>query len=172
MNSAPGNKIVIRPQDSVLLSLGPISARLLITTEDAGGRLGIVESPIEAGVLASPLHIHSREDGWWYILEGNFAAQVGDETVEAEPGSLVRAPRGIPHTYWNPGPGPARYLELFSPGGLERYFEQIATLLAVQPPDIERILELPEEYGLDILWDSVADLQQRHGVQLPGLPER
>lgn len=164
--------IVMTPEDSPTLSLGPISARLLITLDDTDGRLGIVESPIEAGVLASPMHIHSREDGWWYILEGRFAGRVGDETVEAEPGWLVRAPRGIPHTYWNPGPGPARYLELFSPGGLERYFEQVATLLAADPPDIEKIMQLPEEYGLELLWDSVADLQQRHGVQLPGLPER
>jgi mannose-6-phosphate isomerase-like protein (cupin superfamily) len=172
MSAVESRKIVITPEDSVLLSLGPISARLLITSEDAGGRLGIVESPIEAGVLASPLHIHSREDGWWYILEGRFAAQVGAETVEAETGCLVRAPWGIPHTYWNPGPGPARYLELFSPGGLERYFEQIATLLAAEPPDIETIMQLPGEYGLELLWESVGDLQQRHGVKLPGLPER
>lgn len=165
------DKTVLTPEDSVFLSLGPISARLLMASEETGGRVGIVESPIEAGVLASPLHIHSKEDGWWYILEGRFAAQVGAETVEAGPGSFVRAPRGIPHTYWNPGPGPARYLEIFSPAGLEKYFEQIAAMLAVSPPNIEEILALPSEYGLELLWDSVASLQEEHGVLLPGLPQ-
>lgn len=164
--------IVFTREDAKTLALGPISARVLLRSGDSGGGFGFIESPIPEGILAAPLHIHRNEDGWWYILEGRFAAQVGADTVEAAPGSLVRAPRGIPHTYWNPGPGPARYLELFSPGGLERYFEQIATLLAAEPPDIEGILQLPGEYGLELLWESVADLQQRHGVQLPGLPER
>lgn len=169
MNPVDGSTIVLTQEDSVYLSLGPLSARLLITSEDSAARVGIVESPIEAGVLASPLHTHSKEDGWWFILEGRFAAQVGSETVEAGPGSLVLAPRGIPHTYWNPGPGPARYLEIFSPGGLERYFERIANLLAADPPDIQTILELPGEYGLELLWESVTELQDKHGVRLPGL---
>ena len=168
MNPQERSKIILTPEDSVYLSLGPLSARMLITSEDSAARVGIIESPIEAGVLASPLHTHSKEDGWWFILEGSFAAQVGSENVEAGPGALVRAPRGIPHTYWNPGPGAARYLEIFSPGGLERYFEQIATLLAADPPDIQTILELPGEYGLELLWDSVAELQDKHGVRLPG----
>lgn len=170
MATARRDSLVTRPEDSISLSLGPISARLLMRSDDSEGRVGIVESPIEAGVLASPLHIHTKEDGWWYVLEGTFAAQIGDEVVEAAPGAFVRAPRGIAHTYWNPGPGRARYMEIFSPGGLERYFEQIAHLLAVVPPDIEQILALPAEYGLELLWDSVEELQKQHHVLLPGLP--
>ena len=154
------------------MSLGPISARILIPAGSTGGAFGLIESPIEAGVLASPIHVHTKEDGWWYVLEGSFAAQIGNDIVTAGPGAMVRAPRGTPHTYWNPGPGKARYLEMFAPGGLERYFEQIATLLEADPPDIETILELPAEYGLELDWESVAGLQERHGVQLPGLPER
>ena len=152
------------------LSLGPISARILVPSQVTRGAFGLIESPIEAGVLAAPMHVHSKEDGWWYVLEGNFAAQIGDETIEAEPGAFVQAPRGIAHTYWNPGPGRASYLELFAPGGLEDYFRQIAGLLAENPPNIQRILELPASYGLELDWDSVAVLQTRHGIQLPGLP--
>jgi mannose-6-phosphate isomerase-like protein (cupin superfamily) len=167
----PTTPLVQTSADSRWLSLGPISARILIPADTTGGAFGLIESPIEAGVLASPVHTHTKEDGWWYVLEGSFAAQIGKETVTAETGSLVAAPRGIPHTYWNPGPGKARYLELFAPGGLERYFEQIATLLAVDPPDLKTILELPVEYGLELDWESVAPLQETHGVRLPGLPQ-
>lgn len=166
----PTASLVQTSADSRWLSLGPISARILIPADTTDGAFGLIESPIEAGVLASPMHTHTREDGWWYVLEGSFAAQIGGKTVTAETGSLVSAPRGIPHTYWNPGPGKARYLELFAPGGLERYLEQIATLLALDTPDVKAILELPVEYGLELDWESVASLQQTHGVQLPGLP--
>jgi mannose-6-phosphate isomerase-like protein (cupin superfamily) len=164
--------LVDTPAASEWLSLGPISARLLVRSQSVGGAFGLIESPIEAGVLAAPMHVHSKEDGWWYVLEGNFAAQIGDETVEAESGAFVHGPRGIAHTYWNPGPGSARYLELFAPGGLEEYFQQIAALLAADPPEILKILELPASYGLELIWDSVAELQDKHGVQLPGLPDR
>lgn len=166
----PTTPLVQTSADSRWLSLGLISARILIAADTNRGAFGLIESPIEAGVLASPLHTHTREDGWWFVLEGSFAAQIGEVTVTAEAGSLVSAPRGIPHTYWNPGPGKARYLELFAPGGLERYFDQIATLLALDTPDVGKILELPVEYGLELDWESVALLQETHGVQLPGLP--
>lgn len=171
ISGAP-SPLVQRSADSRWLSLGPITARILIPAGETGGAFGLIESPIEAGILASPMHVHTKEDGWWYVLEGSFAARIGDETVAAETGSLVRAPRGIPHTYWNPGPGKARYLELFAPGGLERYFEQVAALLGADPPDIQTILDLPADYGLELRWESVGGLQERYGVQLPGLPER
>ena len=44
------------------------------------------------------------------MLEGTLRVQVGKEEVEARAGSAVFVPRGTPHTYWNPGPNPVRYL--------------------------------------------------------------
>ena len=41
--------------------------------------------------------------------------QVGDKDIEARAGSAVLVPRGTPHTYWNPGPGPARYILIMTP---------------------------------------------------------
>jgi quercetin dioxygenase-like cupin family protein len=56
------------------------------------------------------LHVHHRDDEAWYVLDGILRVQVGTEEVEARAGSGVFVPRGTPHTYWNPGPGPVRYL--------------------------------------------------------------
>src|SRR5881275_976161 len=58
----------------------------------------------------APLHLHRSDDEAWYVLEGTLCVQVGEDVIEARAGSAVLAPRGIPHTYWNPGPGPVRYL--------------------------------------------------------------
>jgi len=44
------------------------------------------------------------------VLEGALCVRVGDKDIEARAGSAVFVPRGTPHTYWNPGPGPVRYL--------------------------------------------------------------
>lgn len=60
--------------------------------------------------LIAPPHLHRNDDEAWYVLEGSLRVRVGMEVVEAGAGAAVFVPRGTPHTYWNPGPGPVRYL--------------------------------------------------------------
>ena len=71
--------------------------------KDAGGHTG------ERRLIA-PVHLHHIDDEAWYVLEGRLCVQVGDKDIEARAGSAVLVPRGTPHTYWNPGPEPVRYL--------------------------------------------------------------
>ena len=63
----------------------------------------------------APLHVHHADDEAWYVLEGALAFRVGDDEVLAKAGAGVAAPRGVPHTYWNPRPEPARYLLAMGP---------------------------------------------------------
>ena len=58
----------------------------------------------------APLHVHHRVDEVRYVLEGALRFRLADAEVEIGPGGAVLAPAGTPHTYWNPRPGPARYL--------------------------------------------------------------
>lgn len=60
--------------------------------------------------LIAPPHLHRSDDEAWYVLEGILRVRVGTEEIEAHAGSAVFVPRGTPHTYWNPGPAPTRYL--------------------------------------------------------------
>jgi len=62
----------------------------------------------------APLHLHHRDDEAWYVLEGTLRVRVGEQVVEAHAGAAVFVPRGTAHTYWNPGPGPLRYLLVMS----------------------------------------------------------
>ena len=70
---------------------------------DAGGPAG------ERRLIAPP-HVHRSDDEAWYVLEGTLCIQMGEKVVEARAGAGVLVRRGTPHTYWNPGPGPTRYL--------------------------------------------------------------
>lgn len=63
----------------------------------------------------APVHVHDEDDEAWYVLEGTLAFTLGDQEVEARAGTLVFAPRGTAHTYWNPRPEPARYLLIMTP---------------------------------------------------------
>jgi len=85
-------------------TLGSSASSFVIAEwRDAGGTTG------ERRLIAPP-HVHHNDDEAWYVLEGTMCVQIGENVVEAHAGSGVLVPRGIPHTYWNPGPEPTRYL--------------------------------------------------------------
>src|SRR2546427_518025 len=65
--------------------------------------------------LIAPRHLHHSDDEAWYVLQGILRVQSGENEIEARAGSGVLVPRGTPHTYWNPGPGPLRYLLIMTP---------------------------------------------------------
>jgi uncharacterized cupin superfamily protein len=85
-------------------TLGSIGQDFIIAEwKDAGGPPGPPR-------WIAPLHLHRNDDEIWYVLEGVLHVRVGVEVFEANAGSAVMAPRGTPHTYWNPAPGLTRYL--------------------------------------------------------------
>ncbi len=63
----------------------------------------------------APLHVHYADDEAWYVLEGKLAFRLGEQEIEAPAGSAVFAPRGVPHTYWNPQTTRVRYLLIMTP---------------------------------------------------------
>src|SRR5262249_34969949 len=83
---------------------------------DTGGAFAVVEHPVEPGRLVLP-HVHRHEDEYSYVLEGTIGARVGDHEVTAGPGSYLFKPRGLMHTFWNAGPGPAPTVGGDRPGG-------------------------------------------------------
>ena len=77
----------------------------------------------------APFHVHYADDEAWYILEGTLAFRLGDQEVLAPAGSAVFAPRGVPHTYWNPQPTAVRYLLIMTPA-IRRLIDEIHTSTA------------------------------------------
>jgi mannose-6-phosphate isomerase-like protein (cupin superfamily) len=136
---------------------------------DTSGRFAIVEHPLAPGTLAAPPHTHEREDEVSYVLEGEMTAEIGDQVIHAPAGTLVYKPKGVPHTFWNQASAPARILEIISPGGFERYFEELAELVGGGgPPDVGRLMGLASKYGLHLDMSRVAAISQKYHVTLGG----
>jgi mannose-6-phosphate isomerase-like protein (cupin superfamily) len=83
--------------------IGSADSLIVAEWQDPGGQTS-KEHPI------APLHVHHHDDEIWYVLEGSLCVQLEDAEIEAHAGSAVLAPKGTAHTFWNPGPGPVRYL--------------------------------------------------------------
>ena len=91
--------------------------------------------------------------------------------VFAETGDLVFKPRDQWHTFWNPGDEPVRILEVISPAGFERYFEEIVDLTAEGTMDPAKFPKLAAPYGLEGDLESIPRLCEEHGLVF-GPPEQ
>jgi mannose-6-phosphate isomerase-like protein (cupin superfamily) len=157
-----GPTIMVKPGEGRSVSLGGMGVVFKVSGADTDGAFAIVEHPIEPGRLVLP-HVHRHEDEYSYVLEGTIGARVGDHEVVAGPGSYLIKPRGLMHTFWNAGPGPARLLEIIAPVGFETYFVELA-----EAGDPRRRRELAAKYGVTYSSAWVAELTSRFGLKLLG----
>ena len=163
---------VLGPRDGTFLRFGGLGVRFIVRGEDTDGAFALVEHPLEPRALAAALHRHTREDEFSFVLEGRVGAQLGDRLVEAGPGDFVFKRRGERHAFWNAGDEPARMLELISPAGFERYFEELGDILAVEPLDLGALERLRVKYELEMDMESIPGLLERHGLWMPGFEPR
>ena len=124
---------------------GPLTFK--VRGERSGGALLALENVIAPGD-GPPLHRHEREDEAWYVIEGELRFQLGDEIAAAPAGSFVFVPRGTPHCFQNAGEAPARILVLFTPAGMEGFFDRFAEL---PEPDPGAFSRLGTEAGMEVL---------------------
>jgi mannose-6-phosphate isomerase-like protein (cupin superfamily) len=158
---------ILGPSDGKAGSLGMIGVRFMIGGAEAGDRFSLVEHPMPPRALAAPLHLHTREDEYSFVLEGRMGALLGDDVVEAGPGDLVHKPRNQWHTFWNAGDEPCRILEIISPAGFEKFFEELVDLGGAAQADPEAFAAVRERYGLEMRPETVPELVARFGLAMP-----
>jgi mannose-6-phosphate isomerase-like protein (cupin superfamily) len=164
-----GGPLKIGPADGKSVDIQSAGVRFMAWSEQTGGGFSLVEHPIPPHGLVAPLHKHSREDEYSYVLEGRMGARLGDDVVYAEAGDLVFKPRNQWHTFWNAGDGPCRILEIISPGGFEHCFDEMAAAMASPDFDPHQMAEGAARYGLELQPDSIPALCAEHGLTHPML---
>jgi mannose-6-phosphate isomerase-like protein (cupin superfamily) len=151
---------VVGPGDGKVVDLGSLGVRFMVWSEESGGGFSLVEHPIPPRTLVAPLHRHSNEDEYSYVLEGRMGALLGDSVVHADAGTLVFKPRHQWHTFWNAGDVPCRILEIISPGGFERLFEEAAEPREATAGETP----LDTRYGIEFDFESVERLCAEHDL--------
>jgi mannose-6-phosphate isomerase-like protein (cupin superfamily) len=161
---------VVGPGDGKLGFLGTIGVRFMLWGPEAGERFSLVEHPMSPRALAAPLHRHAREDEYSYVLRGRLGALLGDDVVYAEPGDLVFKPRNQWHTFWNASNEPASILEIISPAGFEKFFEELSDMGGGASAAPSQMADLCSRYALEMKLESVPDLVKRFDLRFPGKP--
>lgn len=135
----------------------------MISAKDSGGGFALVEHLLSPRMLAAPLHRHSHEDEYSYILEGRVGALLGEQVVFGQAGDLIFKPRGQWHTFWNAGDSQARILEIISPGGFEQLFRELDALGQAATP--EAIAELGRRYGVETDFENTGPIIEQYGLE-------
>jgi quercetin dioxygenase-like cupin family protein len=127
----------------------------MISSKDTGGELCAYDTVrLEKGGPA--LHFHHTQDEWFYIIRGEFIAQVGEEKFNLRQGDSAFAPRKIPHAFAKISEGEAQMLVLFQPAGsMEDFFKQMSKFGKNIPRDQEKVFK---------------DLWHAHGMEMVGPP--
>jgi mannose-6-phosphate isomerase-like protein (cupin superfamily) len=124
-------------------------------TRNTGGSLTALEF-VHAPHEGPPLHVHHREDELWYVLDGDYRFKAGNSMFRLSTGGMAFVPRGTPHCFQNVGDTPGRMLIVFTPSGMERFFEQYASLLQ-GPVDSQQLTAVADANWMEFLGPPLAE---------------
>ena len=158
---------VLGPGDGKAGMISGIGVRFMIDGAETDERFSLVEHPMPPRSLAAPLHRHLREDEYTFVIEGKVGCLLGDEVLVGEVGDLVWKPRNQWHTFWNPTDEPARILEIISPAGFERFFDELLGLGGAFKADPADMAELCGRYELEMQPETVPGLLERFNLRMP-----
>ena len=123
--------------------------KLASTDTDGAAAVFHLTAPPMSG---PPLHRHSREDEWLYILEGEITFEVDGKRFVLRDGGSAFAPRGTAHAYQNFTNATAKLLVMTTPGGFHEFFEALsAANKGLSVPDFARSEQIMNEYGIEML---------------------
>jgi quercetin dioxygenase-like cupin family protein len=144
----PAGVTVVQPGTGEAVKVPPgFGAVFKLHSRDTGGAVSITENLFAVGEITAP-HMHSREDEYSIVLEGQIGFRSDDSEVVLGPGGYIIKPRGHMHAMWNASDSPARMVETIVPGGFEGYFRELAELFAANAAEPGALAKLGDKYGL------------------------
>ena len=153
-----GKGTVLQPGERETISMP--GNKMSFVHREPDSAYSMVEWASEPGAPGSSVHIHRTTDEAFYVLEGTFGFQLGEEMVEGSAGAFVFVPKGTVHAFWNQGSTPARMLLTMSPPDFWRYGKELAEGLAAAGDDAEAARSLRER------------LSEKYDVEVVGPPRR
>jgi mannose-6-phosphate isomerase-like protein (cupin superfamily) len=138
-----------------------------LNKSQTSGNLGSAETTLYPGFMGAIPHRHQNFDEVCRVLEGTLTIMVGEEIFNLKPGAWHLRPRGIVHSFWNSGKTPARFIELYIPGGHEAYMQELTTLfVGGKLPKPEELDAVAKKHDIEFFWDQLPAILKKYNVHL------
>lgn len=166
--SIPAQKIVVEPSGGRVISFLGFRGIVKVDGAQTAGAFSVMEAAYPPGNFTPP-HRHDQHDEVGYILDGELGVMVGEEDFVLGTGSFFIRPRGVPHALWNNTSRPVKFLDTFTPAGLEAWFDELARLTCTTPPaTMQQIFEAGWRFDTIFMPELAPPLIQKYGLRLPG----
>jgi quercetin dioxygenase-like cupin family protein len=153
--TVPANGYAVAPGEGERLWIVGDTMEFKATGASTAGNLVLLENLTAPGG-GPPPHVHTREDEFFYVLDGTFEIRIGDDVHTLGPGGFAYVRRGSVHSFRNTAETPSRILVGFTPSGMEGFFRESgrpATDDGPAPPvdedEIARTIAAAPEYGVE-----------------------
>ncbi len=122
---------------------------LKISGKDSNNDLAVFEQTGLTPNGGPPLHIHPLQDEWFYIIEGAYLFQVGEDKYEMTDGDTIFLPRGVQHSFVQLSEKGKAIVCYFPAGKMEAFFKE--TNEWKSPPTQEEIKKVFEKHEMKIV---------------------
>lgn len=120
-----------------------------ISSTDTAGSLAVFEQTGHTPLGGPPLHIHPFQDEWFYVIDGNYQFQVGDDKYEMKAGDTIFLPRGVQHAFIQLTEKAKMVVSYMPAGKMEAFFK--ATDQWTSPPSKDDIVRIFEEHDMQVV---------------------
>ena len=127
-------------------TIGAGAAAFKVLTQESRGAVFIMENMLTRKG-GPPRHLHHEQDEWFYVLQGDFIFEIGNQRFTLKPGDSILGPREIAHAYAFVGEPPGKLLIAFNPANRIEEFFRGRTEGSQYSTDAARY----KAYGLELL---------------------
>ena len=124
--------------------------RLLLRSQDSPSQMSAMVVDVPPGGYVPP-HVHAREEEGYFVLEGDLALTVGDETRRLTSGDFAHVPPGTVHGYANQSRSTARFLAWTVGGPIDQFFEEMSRRVRQMPQDAPAMAEITARFGVQMI---------------------
>lgn len=160
--------VIVEPGDGRLVAFMGTQVTFKIQGGQTSGAFSVVEAVYPPGNFTPP-HRHEKTDEIGYILEGELGVMVAEEDFSAGAGTFFLRPKGVPHALWNTTDRPVRFLDMYTPAGMEAWYEELSRLVSAErKPSLDEIFEAGRRFDTVFMPELAPPLIRKYGLKLPG----
>jgi mannose-6-phosphate isomerase-like protein (cupin superfamily) len=144
----PSEPVVLQPREGRSIDLGNFKMTVKASKDVTKQSFTLLEAT-EPPDFGPPMHIHHNADEAFYVLEGEYIIFIEDREYRCPAGSFIFIPTGTVHGF-RVGGVASRKLNLYAPGVMVEYFDELSAAIAADEADEERLAAIATRNGVEV----------------------